>query len=440
MIDRNATRDADSAHEVALDAVEAGIEAAQPRAVLERALTVEEDTLRIAGEDYDLTAYEEVIVLGGGNAAGQVAAYLSELLDDRLDDGVVVTDDPEAADPIETVVGSHPVPSEANVDGAGRVLERARASDENTLALVAVTGGGSALLAAPVDGVSLADLQSLTDGLLRSGAPIDRINAVRKHVSKIKGGGLARELAPATAVGLVFSDVSSGDVSVVASGPLSPDPTTYADALDVLAEYDVDAPESVVRHLEQGVAGDIADTPDEGDPAFETVSTHIVADNFTALAAAREVCVDAGFEPLVLSSSVRGEAREAALTHVAIAEESRRTGNPVAPPAAILSGGETTVTIRGDGEGGPNQEFALGAAIELPEGAVLCAVDTDGIDGPTDAAGALVDAETVDDLRHARSMLKDNDVYDYLADRDALVFTGQTGTNVNDLRVLLISE
>ncbi|WP_336022293.1 glycerate kinase type-2 family protein [Halobellus salinisoli] len=440
MIDRNATRDADPAHEVALDAVEAGIGAAQPRAVLERVITVEGGTLRIAEEAYDLAAYDEIVVLGGGNAAGQVATYLSELLDGRLDGGVVVTDDPEPADPIEAVVGTHPVPSEANVDGTRRVLDRARASDENTLAVVAVTGGGSALLAAPVEGVSLADLQSLTDGLLRSGAPIDRINAVRKHVSAIKGGQLARGLAPATTVGLVFSDVSSGDVSVVASGPLSPDPTTYADALGVLEEYEVDAPEPVVRHVERGAAGGFDDTPNEDDSAFATVSTHVVADNFTALGAAREVCADAGFEPLVLSSSVRGEAREAALTHVAIAEESGRTGNPVSPPAAILSGGETTVTIRGDGEGGPNQEFALSAAIELPEGTVLCAVDTDGIDGPTDAAGALVDSTTVDDLQLARARLNDNDVYDYLDERDALVFTGQTGTNVNDLRVLLVTE
>ncbi|WP_049987081.1 glycerate kinase type-2 family protein [Halobellus rufus] len=440
MIDRNATRDARPAHGVALDAVEAGIEAAQPRAVLSRAIDLEGETLRVGGDEYELSAYDEVVVLGGGNAAGQVAAFLSELLGDRLDGGVVVTDDPEPAGPIETVVGTHPVPSEANVDGARRVLDRARASDENTLALVAVTGGGSALLAAPVEGVPLDDLQSLTDGLLRSGAPIDRINAVRKHVSEIKGGRLARALAPATTVGLVFSDVSGGDVSVVASGPLSPDSTTYADALDVLSEYDVDAPESVRTRLERGAAGELDDTPGPDDRSFETVTTHVVADNFTALEAAREVCADAGFDPLVLSSSVRGEAREAALTHVAIAEEIRKTGNPVSPPAAVLSGGETTVTIRGDGVGGPNQEFALGAAIELPEEATLCAVDTDGIDGPTDAAGAIVDHETVEDRREARARLNENDVYDYLDERDALVFTGQTGTNVNDLRVLLVIE
>ena len=440
MIDRTGGRTDDALHELALDAVEAGIRAAHPTEVLRRALSLDGGTLCVHESRYDLNDYDSVVVLGGGNAAGQVAGVLSDLLGDRLSGGVVVTDDPVPAGPVDPVTGTHPVPSEANAAGAERVVEAAREADERTLALVAITGGGSALLAAPAEGIPLADLRELTEGLLRSGAPIDQINAVRKHVSSIKGGLLARELAPATTVGLIFSDVSGGDVSVVASGPLSPDPTTYADALDVLAEYEIDAPETVVRHLERGAAGDLDDTPGEDDPAFDTVSTHVVADNFTALAAAREVCADAGFEPLVLSSSVRGEAREAALTHVAVAEESRATGNPVSPPAAVLSGGETTVTIRGDGTGGPNQEFALGAATELPEGTVLCAVDTDGIDGPTDAAGALVDAATVDDLREARVKLKDNDVYDYLDERDALVFTGQTGTNVNDLRLLLVPE
>lgn len=438
MIDRSELTDDRAAVRTAIDAVAAGIDAAHPGTVLSDVIALEGETLSVGEKRYDLTAYDEVLVLGGGNAAGTVASFLSDRLDPVLSGGIVVTDDPAPAEPIETVVGTHPVPSEDNVDGARRVLERAEASHDGTLALVAVTGGGSALLAAPVDDVSLADLRTLTDELLRSGAPIDRINTVRKHVSTLKGGQLARALAPATAVGLVFSDVSSGDPSVVASGPLSPDPTTYADALAVLSEYDVDAPESVVCHLERGADGVVDDTPEAGDPAFETVSTQVVADNFTALSAARDVCDEAGYGTVVLSSSVRGEAREAAKTHVAIAEEVRRSGNPASAPVAVLSGGETTVTIRGDGTGGPNQEFALSAAIELPEAAVLCAVDTDGLDGPTDAAGALVDSETVDDVQRARSLLAENDVYDYLDERDGLVRTGQTGTNVNDLRVLVV--
>ncbi|MUW14561.1 DUF4147 domain-containing protein [Halorubrum sp. CBA1125] len=474
MIDRSGIRDGHETARVALDAVEAGIDAAHPDSVLADAIAVAGTTLHVADERYDLDAYDEVVVLGGGNAAGRIAAFLADRLGDALTGGVVVTDDPAPADPVEVVSGIHPVPSEANVDGARRVLDRARESDGDTLVLAPVTGGGSALLAAPAGDVTLDDLQALTDALLRSGAPIDRINCVRKHVSAIKGGSLADAIAPATAVGLVFSDVSSGDPAVVASGPLSPDPTTYADALDVLSRFDVDAPDAVVEHLRDGADGDRDETPTAGDPAFETVSVRVLADNYTALSAARDACAEAGFDTVVLSSSVRGEAREAAKTHVAIAEEVRRTGNPRPAPVAVLSGGETTVTIGGGGEGdadedggdgtgevdadedgdggtvdadgdrgatgGPNQEFALSAAVELPADAVLCAVDTDGIDGPTDAAGALVDADTVDDDRHARDRLAAHDAYGYLDERGALVRTGKTGTNVNDLRVLLVAD
>ena len=428
--------------EVALDAIEAGIRAARPGTVLGASVKVADGWLRVGGAAYDLTTYDEVLILGGGNAAGRVASHLSAALGSTVTDGIVVTDDPEPGDGVEVVEGTHPVPSEANQRGTRRLLDRARAADEDTLAVVLVTGGGSALLAAPVPGVPLADLGSLTDDLVRSGAPIDRINAVRKHLSTVKGGGLARELAPATTVGLVFSDVTSDDPSVVASGPVSPDSTTYETARDVLSTYDVDPPASVANHLEQGVAGEGPETPGPDDDAFDDVSVHVLADNATAVSAASEVCAAAGFEPVVLSSSVRGDAAEAAKTHVAIAEEVRRRGTPVEPPAAILSGGETTVTVGdGTGTGGPNQEFALSAALELADTdtrAVLCAVDTDGLDGPTDAAGAIVDRDTVDDRRRARSALAAHDAHGYLDDRGALVYTGATGTNVNDLRVVLV--
>lgn len=433
-----------SAVDVALDAVRAGINAAHPERVLQAELDVTDGRLHVGGEWYDLSAYEEVLVLGGGNAAGTVASHLAERLDPHLSGGIVVTDDPRTVGPIDVVTGTHPLPSEANVDATRRLLRRAASADADTLAVVVLTGGGSALLSAPVEGVSLSALHRLTEDLLQSGAPIDRINTVRKHVSESKGGRLARELAPATTVGIVFSDVASDDPSVVASGPLSPDPTTYEDALSVLSEYGIDAPEPVVDHLRSGAAGKRGETPGSESPAFEAVSAHVVCDNRTAVLSAREVCREAGFETVFLSSSIRGAAQEAAKTHAAIAEESRRTGNPAEPPVAFLSGGETTVTIQGGGRGGPNQEFALGAAIEFASGGAgavaLCAADTDGIDGPTDAAGAVVTAETVDDLRDARAHLGDNDAYGYLDERDALVRTGATGTNVNDLRVLVLPE
>lgn len=433
-----------SAVDVARDAVRTGIDAAHPERVLRAKLDVTDGRLHVGGEWYDLSAYEELLVLGGGNAAGTVASHLAERLDPHRNGGMVVTDDPKPAGPIDVVTGTHPLPSEANVDATRRLLSRAASADADTLAVVVLTGGGSALLSAPVEDVSLSDFRRLTTELLRSGAPIDRINTVRKHISESKGGQLARELAPATTVGVVFSDVASDDPSVVASGPLSPDPTTYEDALSVLSEYEIDAPEPVVSHLRSGAAGKRVETPGSDAPAFEAVSTHIVGDNRTALLSAGEVCREAGFETVFLSSSIRGEAQEAAKTHAAIAEESRRTGNPAEPPVAFLSGGETTVTIQGGGRGGPNQEFALGAAIQFASGGAgavaLCAADTDGIDGPTDAAGAVVTEETVDDLQEARARLADNDAYEYLDERDALLRTGATGTNVNDLRVLVLPE
>ncbi|WP_343067772.1 glycerate kinase type-2 family protein [Halobellus ruber] len=441
MIDRGSIRAGSPAVEVVLDAVAAGIDAARPGTVLRDAVGVKDGGLTVGNAAYDLAAYDEVLFLGGGNAAGRVASHLPERLGPARSGGVVVTDDPVPVDGVDVVEGTHPVPSEPNREGTRRLLERARAADGDTLVVVAVTGGGSALLAAPVEGVTLADLRELTDVLVRSGAPIDRINAVRKHVSAVKGGRLARALTPATTVGVVFSDVTADDPSVVGSGPISPDPTSYDDALTVLSEYDVDAPESVTQHLERGAAGEVAETPAADDPAFDDVSVHVLANNATAVGAAREACADRGFEPLVLSSSVRGASQAAAVTHVAVAEEVRRRGDPVEPPAAILSGGETTVAVgKSGGTGGPNQEFALRAAVDLPARTVCCAVDTDGRDGPTDAAGAVVDPDTVDDRRSAREALAAHDVHGYLEERGALVRTGTTGTNVNDLRVLLVPE
>ncbi|QHS17706.1 DUF4147 domain-containing protein [haloarchaeon 3A1-DGR] len=462
----------------ALEAIAAGIDAARPETVVDERISVSgsgsdptSGSLRIGEERYDLNAYDEVIVLGGGNAAGRLARALADRLGTRLDGGVVVTDDPVPAGPVEVLEGTHPVPTDANVAGTRRLLRRARDADEGTLVLAPITGGGSALLTAPADEITTDELASLTDALLASGAPIERINAVRKHVSAIKGGRLAREIAPAPVLGLLISDVTDDDPAVVASGPLAGDPTTYRDALAVLSEYDVDAPDSVRRLLQAGIGGNRPETPTAADPAVEGASTHVLATNRTACAAAVETCEAAGFQTLLLSASVRGEAREAAKTHVAIAEEIRRSGAPLDPPAAVVSGGETTVTIAGDGTGGPNQEFALSAAIELSDRATVAAVDTDGIDGPTDAAGAIVTERTVpadepsstddgttatgdeaapaddraasgrnDVLQEARARLAENDAFPFLDRRDALLVSGPTGTNVNDLRVVIVPE
>ncbi|WP_121822186.1 glycerate kinase type-2 family protein [Halostella salina] len=442
MIERRDALATTPARDAALACVEAGIEAGHPRTVVRNAVSVDGDALRVDDRTYDLGDYDEVLVLGGGNAAGHVAAALEAVLGDRIDGGVVVTDDPAATERVTVREGDHPVPSERGVAGARDVLAAADDAGERTLVLAAITGGGSALLPAPAGEVTLSDLQSVTDALLASGADIGEINAVRKHLSALKGGRLARRAAPATVVSLLFSDVVGDDPSVVASGPTAPDASTFDGALGVLDRYGIDAPASVREHLERGAAGGVPETPGPDDPAFDRVTTHVVADARTALHAARDAARERGYEPLVLSARVRGEAREAAKTHVAVAEEARSTGDPVSPPAVILSGGETTVTVRGDGEGGPNQEFALSAALELvggsADGVAVAAVDTDGIDGATDAAGAVVDGGTVEDPDDARAALADNDACTYLDDRDALLQTGATGTNLNDLRALVV--
>ncbi|ERH03134.1 MAG: putative glycerate kinase [Halonotius sp. J07HN6] len=440
MIDNREELARSPAHEVALDCLQAGIEAADP-AELTRDAVSYDDTLRVDDTSYALDDFDEVLVLGGGKAAAVVAAELEVILGEQLDAGVVVTDTPVSTDCVDVLAGDHPVPSEAGVASTRRLLGTADEADESTLVLGVITGGGSALMAAPAEGISLADLQSTTDALLASGATITEINAVRKHCSAIKGGRLATATQPATVHCLVVSDVVGNDLATIASGPFVADPTTYADASDVLDRYNCEVPDAVSRRLDRGGTGELDETPTAGDPVFDSVTTTIIGDGMTAVGAAADRASEAGFDPLVLSSRVRGEAREAAKTHVAIAEEIAVTGEPTSPPAVVVSGGETTVTVGGDGTGGPNQEFVLSAAVELAGGAiedaVVAAVDTDGIDGITDAAGGIVDATTVDPAV-ARRALADNDATAALAAADALVSTGPTGTNVNDLRVVVV--
>jgi glycerate 2-kinase len=424
------------ARDAALACIEAGIEAAHPRTVVREQVVLDGEALRIGNEKYDLSAYDEMVVIGGGKAAAQVAVALESVLGDRIARGAVVTNDPEETTTVDVLPGDHPVPSEEGVESTRWVRRLADSADEETLVFAVVTGGASALLPAPADGISLADLQEATRDLLDAGANIDEINAVRKHCSALKGGQLARAAAPATVVGLLFSDVVGDDPGVIGSGPTAPDGTSFEDALAVLDRYGV---ESAVRdRLERGASGELSETPDEDDHVFDRVTNHVLANGFTALDAAREVADERGYEATILSSRVRGEARESAATHVAVAEEVRATGNPLAPPAILLSGGETTVAVRGAGEGGPNLEFALGSLLELDAGITVASVDTDGRDGSTDAAGALVDDETA--VEGGEEALRENDAHPFLDSVGALVETGATGTNVNDLRVLVVER
>lgn len=440
-----------AAREVALDCIEAGIRAADPERATREAIACSDDALSVTvGDDhaeYDLASLDRLLVLGGGKAATGIVRALEDCLGDRIDDGLVVVPDSDPAvggriGRVDVAAGGHPVPTEAGAEATRRLLSAASDADDRTLVLAVLTGGGSALLTAPADGLPLTALQTVTRELLDAGADIAELNAVRKHCSALKGGGLARAAAPARVVTLAVSDVVGDDLGVIASGPTAPDETTYTDALDVLDRYGVEVP-AVRAHLERGASGAASETPKPGDSVFDRVSAHVVAGNRTAVDAAADAASASGFTPCVLSTRVRGEARESARTHVAIAEESAAAGDPVEAPAVLLSGGETTVSVRGDGTGGPNLEFALAAATELDDSIVVAAVDTDGLDGSTDAAGAIVDATTVEGRegrRAARAALAENDALGFLADRAAALRCGPTGTNVNDLRVLVVPE
>lgn len=419
------------AHDLALDCLQAGIEAARPERAVKRHCSLEGEALRIRGATYDLSAYDEILVLGGGKAADALAAALSELLGDRLAGGAVVTHDP-TADPRNVTVheGEHPTPGDGSVVGTAAVLERAEAAGEGTLVLAAITGGGSALLCAPAAGLTVEDIRTATDRLLRAGASIDETNTVRRACSKIKGGGLAAAAAPATVVGLLVSDVVGDSPEVIASGPTVPVGTDPAAAISVLDRYDVDVPR--VREW-------LRDRPAEK-AADVAADNHVIASNRDAIDAARETAADRGWETCVLSTRIEGEAREAGGFHAAIAGEISDVGDPISPPAVVLSGGETTVAVTGGGVGGPNLEFTLAAASAIPDRVVVGAVDTDGSDGSTDAAGALADAGTVSNTTAAQAALDGNDSYRFFEDCGALLHTGPTGTNVNDLRIIVVEE
>lgn len=436
-IENRTSLSASPTHEVALEAIEAGIEACHPSTVVKSSISRSGDRLRVGPTTLDLSDYEEVIVLGGGNAASQVAQALESILGPKLDGGIVITDDPAETHRVTVLPGDHPTPSERGIDSTRKLLDRAGNAGEDTLVLGVITGGGSAVMPAPAADLDRRALSETTERLLASGAPIEDVNAVRKHLSDIKGGRLAARLAPARTVAVLLSDVVGNRLDVIASGPLVPDPTTYEHAQDVISRFELSVPGAVIEHLERGAAGDRPETPKPGDSVFERVSTHVIADGMTALEAAASVVAQRGFDPLILSSRVTGEAAEAAKTHAAVANESLATGTPIEPPAAVLSGGETTVTVEGSGSGGPNQEFALSAGLALDGETVVAAVDTDGIDGASDAAGAIVDRDAID-RPQALSALEANDSGAYLRERERTIRTGPTGTNVNDLRLFLV--
>lgn len=438
-----------------LTILQAALEAVEPTAAVRRSLVCNGDHLQVGEAVYDLAKFQRVLLIAFGKAALPMAAAAAEVLGARLDGGVVLTRRGHAAAewPLPPAVavfeGGHPVPDEAGLAAARRIADLAAAAGPDDLVLCLISGGGSALLTLPAEDLILADLQATTQALLRCGAPIQDLNTMRKHLEQLKGGQLARLAAPATVLSLVLSDVVGSPLDVIASGPTVPDSSTWADAWAVVERYGLREalPAAVVRRLQAGLAGALPDTPKADDPTFDRCRTLIVADNAIAAEAACRAAQQHGMSAAVLSTFVEGEAREVARVAVALGREVAVHGRPLAPPACLILGGETTVTVRGHGRGGRNQELALAAALALaaiPEGErlLVASLATDGSDGPTDAAGGLADGSTVRRGRalglDAAAHLAANDAYPFLAAVGDLLVTGPTQTNVNDLIVVLV--
>jgi hydroxypyruvate reductase len=385
-------------------------------------------------------------VVGAGKAAASMARAVEEHWpEDKPLEGLVITryGHGVATRRIRVVEAGHPVPDEKGEAAAREILALARSLGEDDLLLALVSGGGSSLLSLPADGIAMADLKAVTRGLLASGAPIQDMNTVRKHLSAIAGGQLAAATR-AQVVALIISDVTGDEATHIASGPCAPDPSTYAEALEILRRFGVKPPAAIAARLEKGARGEIPETPKPGDRAFARVENRIIATAHASLLLGAAYAGEHGVTPMVLGDSVTGEASEVAKVYAALAREVRLHSQPLKPPLALISGGETTVTVRGDGRGGRNTEFLLSLAIALDGLADTWALScgTDGIDGTEDNAGAIVTPDTLARAAtkglDAKATLARNDAYTFFAALGDLVVTGPTRTNVNDFRLILV--
>jgi glycerate 2-kinase len=395
--------------------------------------------------------FAHIYVLGAGKAGLSMAQAAERIIGRRITAGFINVKDGDlatrrAARPrrIEWNECGHPVPDARGAAGAERIAAIARQAGEKDLVVWLVSGGASALLPYPAAPITLEEKQATTRLLLACGADIHEINTVRKHISQIKGGQLARLAAPAAVEALILSDVIGDDPAVIGSGPTAPDASTFADALAVFDRYAIRnrLPASVRHRLESGAAGEIPETPKPGDSCFRKVRNTVIGSNRLALAAAARRARELGYHTLILASGLQGEAREIARVHAAMAHEIAATGHPLKPPACVISGGEPTVTLHGKGRGGRNQEFALAAAIDIAglANTVVFSAGTDGTDGPTDAAGAIADGHTLHRNPEARRFLAANDSYNYFQPLGDLVITGPTHTNVMDVQMLLVGS
>ncbi len=436
--------------ETARDIFREAVRAADPDDGVRHFVRMENGDIVIDGERYPADLYSRVVVVGGGKASARMAEALEDVLGERITGGWVNTKYGHAVSLRRITVHEcgHPVPDEQGIEGTRRIVDLLREADERTLVICLLSGGGSALMPAPADGITLEEKQDVTKLLLGAGATIEEINAVRKHLSVLKGGGMARLAAPARLHVLILSDVIGDRLDTIASGPAVADSTTFGECVDLCRRRHImdKLPPRVREYLLTGSEGAIPETAKPEDSFLSTARNTLVGNNRMSVEAARKAAEARGFRTLVLSTVIEGEAREVGTVYAAVASEIQSSSNPIPAPACVIGGGETTVTIHGHGKGGRNQEMAVKVAERIAgmRNTAFLSGGTDGTDGPTDAAGGVVDGGTMLAGRQKgldiHAFLADNDSYHYLKQVEGLVVTGPTGTNVMDIHVLLVGK
>ncbi|MFQ6085249.1 MAG: glycerate kinase [Candidatus Bathyarchaeia archaeon] len=438
------------ARQIALMILKAGVDSVDPRSIIGNRFQSKGPILQIDGLALNLDSFQRILIVGGGKASGGMAEALERMIGDRITEGCVNvlrgTKSLFGTQRIRLIEAGHPIPDKDGVRGARKIVELVRDAREDDLVFCLISGGGSALMPLPAADLTLKDKRVVTDALLKSGASIGEVNAVRKHISEIKGGRLAQMAHPATVISLIISDVVGDPLGSIASGPTAPDPTTFEGATEVLRRYDLwgRTPSSVRRRLLAGVRGEVPETPKPGDKVFEKVHNFIVGNNRLAMLSAGMEAKNLGLNTLLLPSSMEGEARHIGTAYGGIVRDVLESDHPVPRPAVIIGGGETTVTVRGKGLGGRNQELVLGAALKIGglRGTAIASIGTDGLDWVTDAAGAIADGQSIGRARNQgldpREALSDNNSYHFFSTLGDLILTGSTGTNVGDLTVSVI--
>ncbi|MEJ2636229.1 MAG: glycerate kinase [Calditrichia bacterium] len=425
------------------------IDAVKPEKLVRRQIALHNNFLKIGSRQFDLSNFRKIYIVGAGKASAFMARELENILGNHIQGGMVVVKYGHGAPckRVKILEAGHPIVDQNSLSATEEILQIALLAGDDDLVLCLISGGGSAVLEALPAGISLEDLRKVSGFLLASGANIEEINTVRKHLSLVKGGQLAARIAPATCISIILSDIVGDPLEAIASGPTAPDSTTFQDALAVLRKYDAEneIPKSIIAYIQKGADGEASETLKPGDPLFSKVHNIILGNNLEALHAAMKTAKGLGFHTLILSSRLQGEAREAGKVVAAVVQELLASNLPVPRPAGILLGGETTVTLKGDGKGGRNQELALAALLAMKnvkQEYAIASCGTDGTDGPTDAAGAIAGPGIWDKCRsgdiNPQEYLDNNDSYHFWQKSNGLIVTGPTGTNVMDIILALV--